>query len=119
MVHKMHLDRGPFLKIKNGVKTVELRLNDEKRRKIRVGDRILFSDGSDPADTVSTEVVALHRFKDFRALYAALPLEHCGYTTAEEVRNACPEDMLAYYSMEQQQACGVLGIEIRLLNGET
>ena len=115
MTHQMHLDHGPFQKIKTGVKTIELRLNDEKRRRIRVGDRILFTDSSDGADSVAAEVVALHPFKDFRELYAHLSLETCGYTTAEAVRNARPEDMLAYYSMEQQRTYGVLGIEIRLL----
>ena len=118
VLHHMHLDHEPFRKIKTGVKTIELRLNDEKRRRIQVGDRILFDDRSDPADTVEAEVVALHRFKDFRELYANLPLEKCGYTTAEAVRNARPEDMFAYYSMEQQQTFGVVGIEIRLLNGK-
>ena len=115
MIHHMHLNHEPFEKIKTGVKTIELRLNDEKRRQIRVGDRILFDHCSDPSDTLETEVTALHPFEDFRALYASLPLEKCGYATAEEVQNARPEDMLAYYSMEQQQAYGVLGIEIRLL----
>lgn len=117
MTHQMHLDHGPFVKIKTGAKTIELRLNDEKRRRIQVGDRILFDDRSDPLDSLMAEVVALHRFKDFRELYAALPLEKCGYLTAEAVGHARAEDMLAYYSMEMQQAYGVLGIEIRLLPG--
>lgn len=115
MTHHMHLDREPFREIKTGVKTIELRLNDEKRRKIRVGDRILFTDNSDRTDTLEAEVVALHPFRDFRELYANLPLEKCGYTDAEAVRNARPEDMSAYYPVELQQTYGVLGIELRLL----
>ena len=110
----MHLDHAPFVKIKTGEKTIELRLYDEKRRKIRAGDRILFADCSAPSETLQAEVVALHRFKDFRELYAHLPLEKCGYGAAEVI-SARAEDMLAYYSEEQQQAYGVLGIEIRLL----
>lgn len=115
MTHQMHLDHAPFVKIKTGEKTIELRLYDEKRRRIQVGDRILFADCSDPSETLQAEVVALHRFRDFRELYADLPLEKCGYGTAEEVKAAKAEDMLAYYPAEMQQVYGVLGIEIRLL----
>jgi len=32
MLHKIHLKKEPFEKIKNGRKTIELRLNDEKRQ---------------------------------------------------------------------------------------
>ena len=43
MTHKMHLDKGPFQKIWYGAKTIELRMFDEKRREIKVGDIIEFS----------------------------------------------------------------------------
>lgn len=114
MTHRMHLDHGPFVRIETGAKTIELRLNDEKRKRIQVGDRILFDDRSAPSETLTAEVAALHRFRDFRELYAHLPLEKCGYG-AEEVKTAKAEDMLVYYSIEQQQLYGVLGIELRLL----
>lgn len=39
----MKLQKSPFEKIKNGTKTVEFRLYDEKRRKINIGDQIEFS----------------------------------------------------------------------------
>ena len=35
MIHTMKLDAVPFEKIKSGKKTVELRLFDEKRQKIK------------------------------------------------------------------------------------
>ena len=38
MVHEMKLHESPFKKIKSGKKTVELRLYDDKRRKINIGD---------------------------------------------------------------------------------
>ena len=43
MLHKMKLKESPFERIKNGTKTVEFRLYDEKRRKIKIGDQIEFS----------------------------------------------------------------------------
>ena len=42
MTHKMNMNPSPFEKIRNGTKTIELRLYDEKRRKIEIGDTIIF-----------------------------------------------------------------------------
>ena len=39
---RMHLDNYYFEKIKAGTKTIEVRLNDEKRRELKVGDIITF-----------------------------------------------------------------------------
>ena len=36
MLHKMKLQEDPFERIKNGTKTVEFRLYDEKRRTIQI-----------------------------------------------------------------------------------
>ena len=44
MTHNMQLKPEPFAMIKDGTKTIELRLYDEKRRNIKVGDRIVFTD---------------------------------------------------------------------------
>ena len=44
MTHNMKLNDAPFETIKNGKKTIELRLYDEKRRKIKIGDTICFKE---------------------------------------------------------------------------
>jgi len=53
-IHYMKLQPKPFAKIKEGTKTLELRLNDEKRQSITVGDTIIFSlmSSQEEADTV-------------------------------------------------------------------
>ena len=43
MKHYMKLQNDPFTKIKNKTKTIEMRLNDEKRRKIKIHDLIEFT----------------------------------------------------------------------------
>ena len=111
MLHQMNLHPAPFSLVESGLKTIELRLYDEKRRQIAVGDTILFTCTDDPARTLTVTVTALHRFPDFAALYAALPLERCGYRP-EELASARPEDMNLYYTAEQQACYGVVGIEI-------
>ena len=111
-VHPMRLDPAPFEKILHGQKTIELRLYDEKRRKIKPGDTIVFTNVS-TGETLSASVVKLHRFDCFEALYQSLPLLKCGYTE-DTVSLAHPSDMEQYYSPEAQQTHGVVGIEISL-----
>ena len=113
MTHTLNLHPQPFTMIADGHKTIELRLWDEKRSQIRVGDTLVFVHTEDGSKTLTATVTALHHFPDFAALYAALPLEKCGYLP-EEVSTASPADMNEYYSAEKQARYGVVGIEITL-----
>lgn len=110
MIHNMKFHSAPFGMIKSGKKTIELRLYDEKRQKIKPGDQILFTNTA-TGETLEKTVVKLHIFSDFTALYEALPLLQCGYTE-EDIAAAHPDDMNVYYSAEEQAKYGVLGIEI-------
>lgn len=113
MRHEMSLRPGPFAAIAEGRKRYELRLYDEKRRTIKVGDEILFRRTTDGHELLVL-VAGLHPFDSFAGLYGALPLLECGYTQ-ENVTSASPADMEKYYTPEQQMACGVLAIEIKLI----
>ena len=42
MLHKMKLKKEPFEMIKSGKKIYELRLYDEKRKKLKIGDTVEF-----------------------------------------------------------------------------
>lgn len=116
MIHKMQLNKSPFYLIKNGNKTIELRLFDEKRQKINVGDEIVFNLKSENATTandfIRVNVIALHKFKDFIELYNSLPLDKCGYT---DITIASASDMNEYYSREEQLQYGVVGIEFECI----
>jgi len=108
--HEMKLHVSPFEKIKSGEKTIELRLFDEKRQQIKVGDRIVFTNTA-TGETMDATVAKLHCFESFEALYKALPLLKCGYT-AEDIDTAHPSDMEQYYSAQEQKQYGVVGIEL-------
>lgn len=108
-IHPMTLAAEPFAAVQSGRKIVELRLFDEKRRQLREGDGILFSEVG-TGETVRVTVTALRRFPDFASLYACYDKAAMGY---REDETADPADMLRYYSAEQIRACGVLAIEIR------
>lgn len=61
----MGLYETPFNSIKSGKKKVEVRLNDEKRRKISVGDTINFTKIPSSDETLTVEVIELREFPTF------------------------------------------------------
>ncbi len=111
--HEFTLRDNPFRAVTGGTKVIEMRLFDEKRREIAVGDTIRFTHVESGEQAVAT-VVALHRFPDFAALYEALiprvGAVGLGYAPDEIAR---AEDMLDYYPAERIAQYGVLGIEIK------
>ena len=114
MNHYLNLHPRPFMLIKDGMKTIELRLLDEKRREISVGDTLIFINTEDDSDKLLCKVKALYTFASFTELYESLPLEKCGYLP-HEIAAASPTDMNIYYSLEKQAKYGVVGIEIELI----
>ena len=114
--HMMKLNPSPFKMIREGNKTIELRLYDEKRKQISIGDFITFSNTENSNDTLCVKVIDLFVFSSFDELYKNLPLLECGYTK-EDIATASPNDMEKYYSKEMQQQYGVVGIKISLERG--
>ncbi len=110
MFHYMNLVPSAFSKIADGSKTIELRLNDEKRQRINVEDTVVFNCSS-TKDIITAQISGLHKFSDFEELYKTLPLEKCGYTVAE-LDTAHYTDMEQYYAREQIKKYGALGIEL-------
>ena len=82
----MKLQNEPFLKIENLEKTIELRLNDEKRKMLKPHDFILFTNISS-GKTCLARIIKIHEFDSFKTLYETLDLEKCGYSKSE-VANA-------------------------------
>ena len=113
MTHSMQLQPSPFEMIKEGTKTIELRLFDEKRQKIRIGDTIAFTN-TETKEILEVKVLELYVFDSFEALYSRLPLLECGYTK-DDIDTASPDDMKEYYPDELQRQYGVVGIRIALL----
>lgn len=109
-VHSLNLHAEPFEQIKFGTKRIEMRLNDEKRSVIRMGDIIEFTN-RDTDEILKCEVVGLVKFKDFKELYGYYPKELLGYKPNE---TASYLDMEKYYSNESISKNGVLAIHIRL-----
>ena len=108
MLHKMKLNESPFDRIKNGTKTVEFRLYDEKRKQIKVGDQIEFSKLPDLQEKLLVDVVELYREDTFENLFRKL------YNDEEEIEGKT-KSIHEIYSPEKEQQYGVLGIKIFLI----
>ena len=114
MTHEMKLKKAPFEMIKSGQKVYELRLYDEKRRSISVGDKIVFALDGDASEKLCCDVKELCVFPSFKELYLSLPLLECGYTE-QNISSASYLDMERYYSADEQKKFKVVGIKIELI----
>jgi len=108
MIHEMRLNNEPFNKIKEGTKTVELRLLDEKRKALRLGDKIIFTNR---ANNEKIDVVITNLFKadSFVPIYEKYSKVSIGYNEEDDAK---PEDMEEYYSKEEIKKYGCIAIEI-------
>ena len=109
MKHNMKLKDKPFNSIKNGTKTIELRLFDEKRQLLHEKDLIEFTN-IETNEKLLVEVKGLYKYPSFTELYKHFDKVDMGYNANEE---ANPEDMNNYYSKEEQEKYGVVGIKIK------
>ena len=106
----MRLHNGPFERIKSGTKTIEMRLNDEKRQLIKVGDFIKFINRI-TEEELTTLVKGLYYYESFDELYKHFDKISIGYNEDDD---ADPNDMSQYYSNEDIENYGVVGIEIEV-----
>lgn len=109
MKHNMKLRNEPYNSIYYNKKDIEMRLYDEKRKLIKVGDTITFTN-IDTLKKFDVEVVNLYRYDNFKSLYNNFDKRRLGYKNEESANYL---DMEKYYSKEEIKKYGVLGIEIR------
>ncbi len=109
---ELRLDEKYFELIKNGTKTIEMRLLDEKRKQYQVGDILIFKKRPHEIEIIKTRIINLHKVSSFKDLYDMFNKIQLGYTE-NEVAN--PKDMQQFYPVEEQEKYGVVGIEIKLI----
>ena len=107
--HQMKLKSEYFKHILRGTKTVECRLFDEKRKLLKVGDIIEFSDASAPHKKLLMEISALHLFPSFSALFDHFPANSFG----GEKKDEFIFNMEKIYPREEEKKYGVIAIELK------
>ena len=68
VIHEMKLQPEYFEYISSGSKRIELRLNDEKRQRIKINDQIVFTNEK-TKDKLITHVNKIHKEKSFEELF--------------------------------------------------
>ncbi len=108
--HYFRLASAPFGAIASGQKTIESRLYDEKRQAIQLGGTIIFTHREDPRQTITARVVGLLRYTTFRDLFMHNDPAKFGGPSVEWLERQMNE----FYSIDDQQKYGVVGIEFEL-----
>ena len=109
--HEMNLQPKYFDFMKEGTKRIELRLYDEKRSQIELGDIIEFSKSEN--DKLKAEVIGLLRYNSFKDLFEDfdIPILADAFMTKEELLSVLSE----FYTPEKQAEYGVVGIRLKML----
>ena len=112
-MHEMKLQPEYYNYILNGTKRIEIRLFDEKRSKIKIGDTIKFLKEPDLKESFKTKVVGLYRYNSFEDLFKDFDISILSdkSMSKEELIGALEQ----FYTKEKQEQYGVLGIKIELI----
>lgn len=110
--HEMKLQPKFYDFIKNGTKRIEIRLYDEKRSFINLGDMIVFLKEPELVERFETRVVGLLKYKSFEDMFKDFDISILAdeSMTKEELQ----EELEKFYTKEKQKEYGVLGIRIEL-----
>ena len=111
MIHEMKLNNKAFNNIKSGIKKFELRLYDDRRKNINLGDTIIFHNLNNLEDTISVKVLALLRYASFADLFKDIDYKLCGSANSLEEKL---ERVHTFYTIEQEKKHGILAIKIEL-----
>ena len=113
MIHKMGLYGEYFQSIIEGEKKVEVRLNDERRRKINVGDMIEFIKVPQQDEILKVHVTGIRKYDTFKKMYEDIPFKDfdCEGWTLKEMIDGTYE----IYTQEQEKEWGTLAITISFI----
>mgnify|MGYP004495186523 FL=1 len=113
MIHEMKLQPEYYNYILHGTKRVEIRLNDEKRKNIKINDKIIFLKEPDLNESFEVKVVKLIKYKSFEDMIKDYDISVLADKSITKKRLLA--DLEKYYPKEKQNECGVLCIEIELI----
>ena len=98
-----------FELIKSGAKDIELRAYDEKRKKMKAGDKFLLYDAENPDEYIICEILDMHVAPDFESLFKKLDIKRSGFKDMTELMNTITK----FVSREELAREQVVGMEIK------
>jgi len=113
MIHELKLQPKYYNYILNGTKRIELRLYDEKRQKIKIGDTIKFLKEPNLEEAFNVKVIDLLRYNSFDELFKDYDISILA--DKSETKEKLKEALEEFYTKEKQKQYGVVGIKIKLI----
>ena len=110
MEHELKLQPRYYEYILGGTKDIEIRLYDEKRQKINIGDIIIFKKEPELNESFKVRVVGLLRYENFEGLFEDFGVDRLADKSME--KSELLEELEKFYTKEKQKEYGVLGIRI-------
>ena len=110
MEHILKLQPKYFDYINTGTKKIELRLYDEKRQKINIGDTIIFKKEPELEINIKAKVIGLLIYNSFDEIVKDFNIEILA--DKEMSKEKLLNDLEKYYSLDKQSKFGVVGIKI-------
>ena len=98
-----------FELIKSGQKDIELRAYDEKRKKMKAGDKFLLYDAENSDEYIICEILDMHVAPDFESLFKKLDIKRSGFKDMTELMNTITK----FVSREELAREQVVGMEIK------
>ncbi len=108
-----HLDSDIFDIVSSKDKDVEIRLNDEKRRKLNIGDKLVFLKRPDDKESIKAVITNLVYFNNFQEVvnYYDMKRIYLDNTSSEDYINL----MKRFYNDEEVEKYGIIAIEFKLI----
>ena len=111
MEMKVHLDEDIFEIVKNGTKDVEVRLNDEKRQQLKIGDTLIFLKRPLEDEEIRAQVEGLDYYEDFKTLVEQYDMKEL--YLEEYTKEMFLKELEKFYTLEQQKKYGVVAIRFK------
>ncbi len=113
MKHEMKLQPKYYNFILNGTKRIEIRLNDEKRQIIKIGDTIKFLKEPELNEFFEVKVIGLLRYNNFEDMFKDFDISIL--SDKSMTKDQLIKVLEQFYPKEKQNKYGVLGIRIELI----
>ncbi|WP_338133697.1 ASCH domain-containing protein [Staphylococcus shinii] len=112
--HSMRLNDEPFQLVREGIKTVEVMLNDTKRQGIQSGDFITFTNLKS-TEQITVKVIGTEVFTSFQALLNHYSNQVTGFSNNIQLSQKLAS-IYQIYSQTDELAYGALAIELQLIS---
>lgn len=113
MKHEMKLQSKYYNFILNGTKRIEIRLNDKKRQQIKIGDTIKFLKEPELNEFFEAKVIDLLKYNTFEDMFKDFDISIL--SDKSMTKDKLIKALEQFYSKEEQDKYGVLGIKIELI----